>query len=293
MFYRRKIMLALLEALARPLRAIEIQKFMFLICRSQEKAAYEFIPHRFGCYSFQIESDKRTLQKYEMLEDDGTWTRSLSKGFRDLLKPKDSEILRNVLREFGHLRGMDLVQCVYRQHPYYAINSEIAHKILTKKELEAISAMRPKPASARLFTIGYQGLTLESYLHKLMVNQVRLLCDVRRNPISMKLGFSKKQLATATRAVGISYEHIPELGIESAKRKQLGDDQDYTSLFNDYRETLLQKNGLALDRVMHLISKYQRVALTCFEAHQHQCHRGCVVEALLNRQNFRHRVVHI
>lgn len=55
---------------------------------------------------------------------------------------------------------------------------------------------------------------LEQYLNKLIENDVKVLCDVRRNPISMKFGFSKHQLIKACNGVGIEYKHIPEVGID-------------------------------------------------------------------------------
>lgn len=46
-----------------------------------------------------------------------------------------------------------------------------------------------KPA---VFSIGYEGLTIDSFLNKLIANNITLVVDVRNNPQSMKYGFSKK-----------------------------------------------------------------------------------------------------
>jgi hypothetical protein len=70
-----------------------------------------------------------------------------------------------------------------------------------------------------LFTIGYEGRTQDEYLGLLTGAGVTLLADVRRNPISRKKGFSRKALAEGCAAVGVRYEHLPELGIASEKRK--------------------------------------------------------------------------
>jgi len=45
-----------------------------------------------------------------------------------------------------------------------------------------------------LFTIGYEGISLEEYFNRLIKNDVKVLVDVRNNPLSMKFGFSKTQL---------------------------------------------------------------------------------------------------
>ena len=50
-------------------------------------------------------------------------------------------------------------------------------------------------------TIGYEGLSLEQYIVTLLINDVRVLCDVRKNAYSQKFGFSKNQLAKAWRAL--------------------------------------------------------------------------------------------
>lgn len=62
-----------------------------------------------------------------------------------------------------------------------------------------------------LFTIGYEGSSLDGYLNRLIKNNVRTLIDLRRNPLSRKYGFSKKTLAETVKKLGIDYVHIPEL----------------------------------------------------------------------------------
>ncbi len=40
-----------------------------------------------------------------------------------------------------------------------------------------------------LFTIGYEGRGIEAFIDILIWNDSRILCDVRKNPISRKLVF--------------------------------------------------------------------------------------------------------
>ena len=107
-----------------------------------------------------------------------------------------------------------------------------------------------------------------------------LLCDVRRNPLSRKYGFSKKTLGKACEGVGIRYEHLPELGIDSEERCELVTQADYDALFAEYERKSLPKQTEALARIRGWIKEGERVALTCFELLPHQCHRHCVAEAL-------------
>ena len=75
-----------------------------------------------------------------------------------------------------------------------------------------------------LFTIGYEGRNIEEYLGLLKKNIVKLVIDVRRNPISRKRGFSKNRMREALSSEGIEYMHFPQLGIESKNRKSADSD---------------------------------------------------------------------
>ena len=102
-----------------------------------------------------------------------------------------------------------------------------------------------------LFTIGYEGRTQDEYLALLRGAGVTLLADVRRNPISRKKGFSKGTLAHGCAAVGIRYEHLPELGIASEKRKNLATQADVDALFAEYERDWLPTQGPALAKLRH------------------------------------------
>jgi uncharacterized protein (DUF488 family) len=121
---------------------------------------------------------------------------------------------------------------------------------------------------------------LERYLNQLLQARVTLLCDVRRNPVSRKYGFSKSTLSKACEGVGIRYEHLPELGIDSEERRDLKTQADYDALFADYERESLPKQKDALAKLRGWLKAGERVALTCYELLPQQCHRHCVAEAL-------------
>ena len=185
-------------------------------------------------------------------------------------------------RQYKRLRSNALAADVYRRYPYFAARSEIIENVLPQKEDRArVEAARPTRQIPGLVTIGYEGKTLESYLNQLLQAGVTLLCDVRRNPLSRKYGFSKSTLSHACEVVGIKYEHLPELGIPSEKRHGLEAQADYDMLFAAYEETMLPKHTQTLAKIAGWINEEgQRVALTCFELLPHQCHRHCVSDAL-------------
>ncbi|MEM0940525.1 MAG: DUF488 domain-containing protein [Bacteroidota bacterium] len=152
--------------------------------------------------------------------------------------------------------------------------------MLSAEELDKVEAQKKTAEDLAFFTIGYEGITPENYLNKLIINNVKLLCDVRKNPISMKYGFSKNQLKNACESININYIHIPELGINSEKRSDLNTMNDYKRLFDEYEKTTLVENVDQLERILNLAHKYQRIAITCFEKEPRICHRSRVADSL-------------
>ncbi len=294
MYYRRKLLLGLLEGLKKPVPEIDLQRCLFLICIEQDKPAYEFIPHHDGCYSFQIDADKRTLTKYGLIKNKEKWALSSNAKYLHLLNTKDQESINRIIAQAKKSKGDDeLIRHIYRLYPYYAINSKLKSSLLNAHQKKRVLEARPKAAQARLFTIGYEGKTLEKYMRELINQKVNLLCDVRKNPLSMKFGFNKNQLKSAVEAVGMNYMHIPELGIVSKKRKKLNTSKDYIKLFENYSHVTLKDQFDKLEHIVDLFKTHRRVALTCFESNHEQCHRGCVSNALTDLKSFKYRVVHI
>ncbi|MXZ80219.1 MAG: DUF488 domain-containing protein [Gammaproteobacteria bacterium] len=294
MYYRRKLILALLEALDRDVSRIAFQKHLFFVGIEQERPLYDFVPYRHGCFSFQAQADKKTLTKHGFIHNRDFWRLSAEENFINRLRQGDKEAILRVVEQVGTLSDQELIRHVCREYPYYAINLENLDDVLSKGEQIRVQTIRPAALfSTGLFTIGYEGLSQERYLNRLIQQDVKVLCDVRRNPFSMKFGFRKHQLQHATEGVGIHYAHIPELGIESGKRRDLDTEEKYRALLREYTGTTLVQSHDALLKIQELIEKYSRVALTCFEADHHHCHRHCVAEALIRRSDSRYSVTHL
>lgn len=284
MYHRRKILLAILEAFGGRLSAIQLQKYLFLTTRRQSAGrAFDFVPYHYGCFSFQANQDMRTLQTYGYVSaDDHSYELTdASSSFLDDIGMFDRQAICDVVAEFGSLSQDELVRYTYIHYPYYAINSKMARRLLSDEELQAITLQRPAKTYRRLYTIGYEGVTLESYLNRLIVEDVKVLCDVRKNAYSQKFGFSKSQLSKACDGVGIRYVHLPALGIDSDRRQSLTTQADYDRLFDDYEATILPKAGEALEALRAMLHSDHRVALTCFERNPRQCHRTRVARRLM------------
>lgn len=298
MYYRRKILLSLLENFEGQLNKTSLQKLLFIYTRWQEKKAFDFVPYKYGCYSFQANQDLKTLCKYGLVHESISansplWVKSTTKDFTSTLNNSDKTLMQKLKSVYGKTTREELIKFTYRNYPFYAINSEIAIRVLTKTELEKVNKQKRQFSDTKLFSIGYEGKSLESYLNQLIINDVKLLCDVRKNPLSMKFGFSKNQLKHACENVGIAYLHIPQLGIISEKRQELNSMKDYQMLFEEYENTVLKESNEYLLNINELLKKYKRVALTCFEATECMCHRGRIVKALAQQPKWNIPINHI
>lgn len=222
MFYRRKIEIALLGLFDGRVEKLRFQKLLFLFTQIQSCASYHFIPYKYGCYSFQANADMIAMKKTGFIEDThSSWILKNREYTGESLTKEDCVILNRIKRDFGAMNTSELVRYTYLHFPFYAVNSVIAHQVLSKTELAAISNQRSRPTTQTLFTIGYEGRSLEQFINTLISNNITMLCDVRKNAFSMKYGFSKRTLQIACDNVGINYIHIPDLGIVSSERKNL------------------------------------------------------------------------
>ncbi|MDR1153556.1 MAG: DUF488 domain-containing protein [Bacteroidales bacterium] len=290
LYYRRKILLALLEIFNEQLTAKSIQKYLFLFTRKQETKSFDFVPYKYGCFSFQANQDIATLKTYGYVDitdtNNGRFIKlAKEENYCAALNLLDRQSLSDVKTEYGSLSQDELIKYTYIHYPFYAINSSIAQNLLTAEEYEKVRQQVHVRTESVLFTIGYEGISLEKYINKLIINNVSVLCDVRKNAFSYKYGFSKKQLETACAGVGITYIHLPALGIESEFRKDLRSQKDYDILFNNYENTVLKSNDEAIKLIVDLLKNNRRVALTCFEKNPIQCHRSRVAKQLMSVEN--------
>ena len=71
----------------------------------------------------------------------------------------------------------------------------------------------------RAYSLGYEGMNLDSYIAVLQRNAISLVVDVRETPWSYKPGFSKKPLSERLELAGISYVHLKSAGNPSCESK--------------------------------------------------------------------------
>jgi uncharacterized protein (DUF488 family) len=273
---------------------IRLQKLLFLFTKLQSKSEYDFVPYKFGCFSYSANADLTTMVRQGTLTESESAFKTTKNGkFLSTLKEQDRKQLAEVKRLYGNMTSEQLMKHTYVNYPYYATKSIKAKSILTKAELAKVDASRAFSNETVLFTIGYEGISLEEYLNRLLRNDVKVLVDVRNNPLSMKYGFSKSQLQKFCDNLGILYIHIPEVGIRSEKRQELNTQTDYDKLFVAYRKSNLAKTGEQQQQILKLLVTHKRIAMTCFEANICQCHRKPLADAIERLDGFKYSVKHI
>lgn len=140
-----------------------------------------------------------------------------------------------------------------------------------------------------LYTFGYEGLSIDSFIARLKKAGVKAVFDVRQLPLSRKKGFSKVAFGAALRDAGIAYTHLPVFGCPVQIRDRYKLDQNwkrYEKSFNEYIEG--QKPALV---ELAVFAEKVDACLVCFEADFNFCHRNLVAQAATRGRKL--RVVHL
>lgn len=279
MFYRRKILLTLIEVFGRKLTKLDCQRLLLLFCKRAEKNYYDFFSSGSGIGSFILEQDKNRLTNLGFFAPQDDFQLNNNDSFLPYIKTKDRIILQSLIDDVKKIQGKTLRSKIYA--------------IAESAEQEYIWQGRNTNTTPCLFTIGYEGLSIDAYLNLLLASNVLALIDVRKNPVSMKYGFSKSRLMEYTSDVGIRYFHMPELGIPSSLRRDLDSAASYRLLFEYYRSQILPEQFEAIEKLKNISREQGRVALTCFEADHQFCHRHKITEYLASESDFETLIVHL
>ncbi len=135
-----------------------------------------------------------------------------------------------------------------------------------------------------ILTIGHSTRLFERFLAMLQRENVALVIDVRRYPVSRRHPhYSKDRLRPALASGHVDYAHIPALG----GHREPPDDSPNSALRNgafrgyaDHMATAEFKEGLA-QVVRH--ASLRRTVLLCAEADPGRCHRSLLADALVLR----------
>ncbi len=138
----------------------------------------------------------------------------------------------------------------------------------------------------KLLTIGYTGFTLEDFTSTLIENGVECLIDIREIPISRKPGFSKSAMKDNLYRAGIEYRHFRALGSPKKQRHRVRATKDYDRFFREVHDHLMLETSQIQLREAIQVARQMRSCLMCCCPRWNQCHRKCVVEAILKETHF-------
>ncbi len=299
-YRRQRLLLNFMECLSTEqedkqvgISKMDLQKLLLLYSIETQSIYYSFVPWKRGGHSFQCDADLNLLEKRGWIEtqDDKVFLNKTLNTEHEVIDSKELEKVQEWIRSYP-IRGKELVKETYQRYPYYAFHSELKADLLNAEELEKVESSVGKVESDEVivFTLGYEGINLETYLNKLISKHVFAVCDVRRNALSRKFGFSASILSSVLPQLNIEYKHFPALGIVPEKRRNLNTKSDYKVLFQHYCESIIDRQE-ELEFLRQIIESKRRVVLTCFEADPEQCHRHCISDFL--ESEYHYQVEHL
>lgn len=272
MLRRQRTILKLLSTVDCSVPATKLQKYVFLLRQEtflgRDSSFYEFLPYKYGPYSFAAQREVEALTAYGYLSLSGSSLALTDLGAREVVEV-DSDTARAVqfiVSKYGKAGLQPLLKDVYARYPWYARNSEL-------QEIVPSGAKEPREAPIAVYTIGYEGRSVDGFLNKLLQSGIRRILDVRANPVSMKYGFAKSSLSGLAAKLGIGYVHCPELGIPSNKRKDAHTRADFVRLFNYYESQILPTHEDHTAKAAELMKAMPSVLL-CMEREAVDCHRS-------------------
>lgn len=267
LFRRQRTALSLLRALGGKVGENDFQRILFDYSRRcRERGGdvpYEFVSLPGGPRSFTALADRDRLVRRGILTA-GAWHLTADgRRIAEQLKNRDVAVFAARIQ-----RGNDDVRTSGKRR-----SAVTGH--------DRVQASGANGRASLLATIGYEGRSYEGYFNELLRHGVARLCDVRRNPLSRKWGFSKRLLSQGCDELGMRYESFPELGIDSQWRAGLADRGAQVRLFARYEATTLVERRDAVARIARWIDAGERVAITCFERESRDCHRSRLATAIV------------
>src|SRR5579862_4691312 len=117
MYYRRKVLLALLEIFGGTLAPIDCYKLMFLFCQRVGQNYYDFFPYKYGACSFVLYQDKLRLANLGKISKDEKFQLCDHESYINSLHISDQIELRALANEMKSIRGNQLLHKVYLEYP--------------------------------------------------------------------------------------------------------------------------------------------------------------------------------
>ena len=270
MLNRQKCILLMIDRAGRPVTHLEIIKWAFLTALEMPSGGgssfYDFLPYQYGPFSFAMFRELGGLARKGYIRDaewSGHAAWELVGNMRGEIANLAKDVRRDAARVVERFIGKsddELLDYVYDRFPWYTANSNIRRLV-----------SRPV-ADTAVYTVGYEGRSIDGLLNVLMRQGIQRIVDVRRNPVARRYGFHKSSLSRLCGNLSIDYVHVPEVGIPSELRRELDGPSSYAKLFDRYERELLPKAPDAVQAIAGLVVE-KPTTLMCMEADPDMCHR--------------------
>ena len=139
----------------------------------------------------------------------------------------------------------------------------------------------------RVFTIGYEGATVDELLTALRAAGVEQVADIRAIAASRRPGFAKSALAANLATVGIGYRHFRALGTPKEGR-DAAKKGDRATLERVYAGQLELPQAQAEAEMLKGVIAEAPTALLCFERDPAMCHRSLLLASAMPEQEAVH-----
>lgn len=266
---RQRVLVSLLDQVGGEMGERDFQELLFdycLQCREHGvDSPYDFITDERGIQSFTSIADRNRLARRGIFTSDA-WHLT-AKGHQ-------------IAQDLGNRDATDFASH-HRSRDHGSETDGKCRSRFNRHDQSRTAIDNSNPNGGLLATIGYEGRSYEAYLNELLRSGISCLCDVRRNPLSRKWGFSKRVLSQGCNQVGIQYKAFPELGIEARHRVGLSDRAAHDRLFAWYEAETLPRRQDAVARITAWVEEGKRVAITCYERDPEDCHRSRIARAIM------------
>jgi uncharacterized protein YwgA len=152
--WKQKILLNLLTAINKK-KYSRLKIFILSFLLSQKINFYDFVPYKYGPYSFEMDKDLRTFSNIGLIDMDEALIYINHKLIRLLsIKTNYEYEIYDIVNKFSDEDEKDLFNFVYKAYPFY-----------TKNKVDEYST------PIAIYTIGYQNLSIDLFI-KVLIEKI-------------------------------------------------------------------------------------------------------------------------
>lgn len=150
-----------------------------------------------------------------------------------------------------------------------------------------------------IYTIGYEGKTIDDFISILKDNKIQTVVDIRGSVDSKhKPEFNGSVLSRSLNHSDINYTHRPELGVHYQVAQPYKDGYiDIECLQKWYKWNIEKQNEIDINQLSEEIKDLGKTVFLCMEKYstpirgqKHFCHRNILVEMIMETKQFSERV---